>query len=104
MEIAVLPVFEPGEEIDKGGIFFPACLDIPGVHAENAPDQRHIGNQTQMGHPRHQIAKKTAQQNQHHTADQQPFIQCVGAVTAHHKITEPVSQFAEHRITCTRSL
>ena len=96
-EIPVLFVLQMVEEIDKRSVFPASGLQIAGVCAEDAGEKGDIGNQTEEGQffPKHR-----AEDHQRKTADEQSHIQFIGAITAQHKITEPVANSSEHQITC----
>ena len=94
-EIAVLLIFQMGEEGHEGRILSLPRLDVPGVHPENANKQQHPAEEGKYAspgkaaqdHPKHHAPK--AHGKQHST-------QAILALAAHHKITKPVSKLAKH--------
>ena len=75
--IAVLFVPQMVEKVDIGRVFTPSGLNVPGVHAENAPDQGNVAQQTAPGSPNEASAKDGAQQHKDDTDPQQMGVEFI---------------------------
>ena len=92
-EIPMFFVLQVVEKVQKCRVLTPSGLQIAGVHTEDAPEQRHIGQQTEK---RQLLSQKRAQYHQHYAGNEQRHIQFVGAVAAQHEIAEPIANSSEH--------
>ena len=87
VEIAVLPVLHPAENLQELPVFLIAFIGVPGQHPENGPEHHAIAekeqNQIHRGGP-----EEHRQQAGSQTHAEDGRIQFVGAVAAHHKIAQ----------------
>jgi hypothetical protein len=90
--IAVLPVFDPIQQLQIFPVFLVALVGIPGEAAENGPEQQAVGQQAQQ-HIQKIIFGKKSDEAQCHTGQQNGGIEFVRAIAAHHKTAEAYFQF-----------
>lgn len=91
-EIAIiLSALEPGPELSKTKVFLIAAAGIPGKNPNKAENQGDIGQQGENPQP-----SQAAQNIQCQTEDAQKPGQLVNAISTHHKIADPVTDFTKH--------
>ena len=97
LEIAVLPVLHPVDDLAVLPIFLVTLVGILGKAPENRETQKTIGHQGQ-DHVDAAGADEHGQQTAYHAHTQQCHIQMVVAVTAGHKLSQVGRESAEELI------
>ena len=96
-EIPVLPVAEPCEKALEGSVFPAARFNVARVDPEHRPDQRHVRQRTECGHPRRKVAApESAHEHQHNRKNEQPFVKGICSVASVHEPPQRVAKLLKH--------
>jgi hypothetical protein len=90
----MIPILQPGGELEEPPVFGVAFVGVPGQASENGPESQHVGQNPQNALDQKKGDKHMCYAN-HHCHRENHNIQLVVTVAALHKLPETGSKISE---------